>query len=71
MNLFLTRADEMPHRFYSMSAEIRKQRKGYYEILEKTQKGGVDITGWLEWFLDCLEAALVKTEKQLSGIGIG
>ena len=47
--------------FYSMSAEIRKQRKGYYEILEKTQKGGVDITGWLEWFLDCLEAALVKT----------
>ena len=42
----------MPHRFYSMSAEIRKQRKGYYEILEKTQKGGVDVTGWFEWFLD-------------------
>ena len=48
-----------------MSAEIRKQRKGYYEILEKTQKGGVDVTGWLEWFLDCLEAALVKTEKSI------
>ncbi|WP_235438460.1 Fic family protein [Parabacteroides goldsteinii] len=68
MNLFLTRADEMPHRFYSMSAEIRKQRKGYYEILEKTQKGGVDVTGWLEWFLDCLEAALVKTEKSISTV---
>ncbi len=58
----------MPHRFYSMSAEIRKQRKGYYEILEKTQKGGVDVTGWLEWFLDCLEAALVKTEKSISTV---
>lgn len=68
MDLFLARADEMPHRFYSMSAEIRKQRKGYYEILEKTQKGGVDITGWLEWFLDCLEVALVKTEKSISTV---
>lgn len=68
MDLFLARADEMPHRFYSMSAEIRKQRKGYYEILEKTQKGGVDITGWLEWFLDCLEAALVNTEKSISTV---
>ncbi len=68
MDLFLARADEMPHRFYSMSAEIRKLRKGYYEILEKTQKGGVDITGWLEWFLDCLEAALVNTEKSISTV---
>lgn len=68
MDLFLARADEMPHRFYSMSAEIRKQRKGYYEILEKTQKGGLDITDWLEWFLDCLEAALVDTEKSISTV---
>lgn len=67
-DLFLARADEMPHRFYSMSAEIRKQRKGYYEILEKTQKGGLDITAWLEWFLDCLEAALCDTEKSISTI---
>lgn len=67
-DLFLARADEMPHRFYSMSAEIRKQRKGYYEILEKTQKGGLDITGWLEWFLDCLQAALLNTEKLISTI---
>lgn len=65
-DLFLTRADEMPHRFYSMSAEIRKQRKDYYEILEKTQKGGLDITAWLEWFLDCLEAALLHSEKSIS-----
>lgn len=68
MDLFLARADEMPHRFYSMSTEIRKQRKGYYAILEKTQKGGLDITGWLEWFLDCLEAALINTEKSISSV---
>lgn len=65
-DLFLTRADEMPHRFYSMSAEIRKQRKDYYEILEKIQKDGLDITAWLEWFLDCLEAALLHSEKSIS-----
>lgn len=53
----------MPHRFYSMSAEIRKQRKAYYAILEKTQKGGLDITDWMEWFLHCLEAALRKTDE--------
>nr|WP_320059152.1 Fic family protein [uncultured Bacteroides sp.] len=67
-DLFLARADEMPHRFYSMSAEIRKQRKRYYEVLEKTQKGGMDITGWLEWFLDCLEAALLDTESSISTV---
>ena len=68
MYLFLARADEMPHRFYSMSAEIRKQRKEYYEILEKTQKGKLDITNWLEWFLDCLNTALLDTEKTISTI---
>jgi Fic family protein len=67
-DMFLARADEIPHRFYSMSAEIRKQRKQYYEIFEKTQKGGLDITLWLEWFLDCLEAALLETEKSLSRV---
>ena len=67
-DLFLARADEMPYRFYSMSAEIRKQRKRYYEMLEKTQKGSLDITNWLEWFLDCLEAALLDTEKSISTI---
>lgn len=64
-DLLLARADEMPHRFYSMSAEIRKQRKAYYDILEKTQKGSINITAWLEWFLDCLEAALLSTEQPI------
>jgi Fic family protein len=57
-DLLLARSDEMPHRYYSMSAEIRKQRNSYYTILEKTQKGDIDITKWLEWFLDCMEAAI-------------
>lgn len=67
-DLFLARADEMPYRFYSMSAEIRKQRKSYYDILEKSQKSGLDITDWLEWFLDCLKAALIHTEKMVSTV---
>ncbi len=66
--LFLTRADQMPQRFYSMSAEIRKQRKTYYEVLEVTQKGKLDITRWLDWFLDCLEAALLHTEATINTV---
>lgn len=67
-DLFLTRADELPQRFYSMSAEIRKRKKQYYEILEKTQKGDLDITDWLEWFLDCLESALLETRQVVANI---
>ncbi len=63
--LFLTRADQMPQRFYSMSAEIKKQRKAYYEVLEVTQKSKLDITRWLDWFLDCLEAALLHTKDTI------
>lgn len=67
-DLFLARADEIPHRFYSMSAEIHKQRSSYYEILEKTQKGSLDITNWLEWFLNCLEAALFDAEQSILSV---
>lgn len=48
--------------------KMARRLKIKIEILEKTQKGGVDITGWLEWFLDCLEAALVNTEKSISTV---
>src|SRR6056297_3607166 len=57
-DLILARADKSNQRFYSMSAQIRKERKGYYEILEKTQKGNLDITEWIKWFLHCLISAL-------------
>jgi Fic family protein len=48
-----------------MSAEIRQRRKGYYDILEKTQKGDLDITAWLTWFLDCLGGAISRSEDEL------
>lgn len=64
----LARADGSPQRFYSMSAQICAVRKGYYDILEATQKGGLDITKWLLWFLDCLNTALHPTEQLLSAI---
>lgn len=57
-DMILTKSDDVPQRFYSMSAQIRIQREEYYEILERTQKGGLDITDWLLWFLECLLNAL-------------
>lgn len=64
----LARADRSKQRFYSMSAQIRLERKAYYDILEKTQKGGLDITDWLVWFLDCLQNALTNTDKILARV---
>ncbi len=52
----------MPHRFYSMSAEILKDRKEYYTILEKTTTGAMDITPWLEWFISTMKEALTHAE---------
>lgn len=64
----LTRADKIPQRFYSMSAQIRLERKQYYDVLEKTQKHSLDITEWLQWFLACLYRALIAAEEGLAGI---
>lgn len=61
----LSRADQSVQRFYSMSSQVRNERKEYYEILEKTQKGTLDITAWLEWFLNCLDRALANTDETL------
>lgn len=61
-DMLLAKADGMPHRFYSMSAEILKERKAYYEILEKTTTGTMDITEWLEWFLKTMKAAILHAE---------
>jgi len=62
----LARADGTSQRFYSMSAQIRKERNAYYTILEKTQRGDLDITEWLVWFLECLSRALNAPEEILS-----
>ncbi|TXJ26047.1 MAG: Fic family protein [Chitinophagaceae bacterium] len=64
----LARADGTPHRFYSMSAQIRKERKEYYDILEATQQGSLDITRWLTWFLQCLDRAMAATDETLGGV---
>ena len=60
--MLLAMADGMPHRLYSMSAEILRERKGYYEALEKTTTGTMDITLWLEWFLQTLRNAIMRSE---------
>lgn len=63
----LARADKTAQRFYSMSAQIQKERKLYYDILESTQKSDdLDITNWLEWFLACLNQALDSTQEILA-----
>ncbi len=57
-DMMLARSDDSNFRFYSMSAQIQKNRKSYYAILEKTQKGTMDITNWLVWFLENLLIAI-------------
>jgi len=66
--MLLARSDDTPQRFYSMSSQIRSERKKYYNILEKTQKGTLDITEWLVWYLKCLEDALNSSAVILSKV---
>jgi Fic family protein len=67
-DMALARSEESPRRFYSMSAQIRVERKGYYDILEATQKGDLDITAWLQWFLACLNRAFDGAEITLGAV---
>ena len=67
-DMLLARADGMSHRFYSMSAEIMRERKSYYEVLEKTTTGDVDITLWLEWFLLTLRSAILRSEATIKRV---
>jgi len=69
-DMLLARSDEQSYRFYSMSTQIQKERNSYYEILEKTQQGDLDITNWLEWYLNCLLHAIENSEKILEKIMI-
>lgn len=64
----LARAANSFERFYSLSAQICIQRSSYYSILEKTQKGSLDVTLWIEWFLDCLTKAVMNSEGVLSDV---
>jgi len=65
MDMQLARSENSKIRFYSMSNQLFKEHKNYYNILEKTQKGDSDITDYLLWFLTCFESALLSSEKNL------
>jgi Fic family protein len=67
-DLWLARSENSSQRFYSMSAQIRQEHRTYYEILEKTQKDGMDITPWLNWFLGCLGRAIDGAEMLLGSV---
>ncbi|MBG7631397.1 MAG: Fic family protein [Bacteroidetes bacterium] len=67
-DLLLARADGISQRYYSMSSQIRIDRKSYYDTLEKTQQSTLDITIWLEWFLDCLIKALNESDTVLKKV---
>lgn len=67
-DLFLARADGSPQRFYSLSAQIQRDRSDYYDVLERTQKGTLDITDWLAWFLGALGRALESSQVTLDNV---
>jgi Fic family protein len=67
-DMLLARSDEQAYRFYSLSSQIRKERNSYYDVLEKTQRGSLDITKWIEWFLNCLLHAIELSEIVLEKI---
>lgn len=67
-DLQLARADGNTQRFYSLSAQIRKERNGYYKTLENAQKNSLDISDWLEWFLLCMDHALISTTDILADV---
>lgn len=67
-DLLLARADGSTQRFYSLSAQIQRDRKAYYDILERTQKGSMDVTDWLAWFLQTLHRAVGEAQHTLDAV---
>jgi len=64
----LARSEKSPQRFYSMSSQIRHERGAYYDILEETQKGALDITPWMQRFLGCLGRAIDGAQTTLTAV---
>lgn len=67
-DLFLARADGSPQRCYSLSAQIQRERTAYYDVLERTQQGTLDLTDWLAWFLDALSRAVTHANAMLDTV---
>ncbi|TAK74460.1 MAG: Fic family protein [Gammaproteobacteria bacterium] len=64
-DMTLAHSEKSPQRFYSMSAQIQRERNDYYDVLERCQKGSLDITVWMEWYLTCLKHAIVASQELL------
>lgn len=64
-DMALARSDGSPQRFYSMSSQIRRERRDYYRVLERTQKETMDVTAWMSWFVDCLGRAIESADATL------
>ncbi|SEU29431.1 Fic family protein [Burkholderia cepacia] len=67
-DLVLARADRSPQRFYSLSAQIQRERNAYYDVLERTQRGSLDVTEWLAWFLTALGRAIDHAHSTLDAV---
>ena len=67
-DLLLARADGSSQRFYSFSAQIQRERKAYYDVLERTQKQTMDVTDWLAWFLDTLHRAVDQAQLTIDAV---
>lgn len=67
-DLALARAEQSAQRYYSLSAQIQRERNDYYNLLEATQRGDMDVTSWLEWFLGCLLRAVQGAQSTLASV---
>ena len=67
-DMALARSEGSPQRFYSMSAQIRQERSAYYDMLERTQRGTLNVTAWMDWFLGCLGRAIDGAQTALQGV---
>lgn len=67
-DMALARADGTPRRFYSLSSQLMAERKDYYHELEQAQRGELDITQWISWFLECLERAILRADELIAGV---
>ena len=67
-DMTLARSEKSSQRFYSLSAQILQERAAYYDVLEMTQKGSVDVTPWMDWFLVCLDRAIQGSQNTLAAV---
>lgn len=67
-DMLLARGESTAQRFYSMSAQIQRDRSAYYEILESSQQGRLNVSAWIEWYLNCLKRAIIASDEILESV---